>query len=181
MLLVSTNTIRATNQMSEKNAGSYLHFSINTQTYLLRKTSKDRLPLPVVNLDKSSVCGDRKTSFSFWQSEKLEFIYIGSFGLSGVTRIWGPNIGRSRRYRVWSHDETVKEEKMKNKRLEIVTCRLAGGGGGGARARVPIHPPHPPLDPGLHSFIYTIGIKLGIYIQHTNQGLYCINSIVILF
>ena len=29
---------------------------------------------------------------------------------------------------------------MKNKRLEIVTCRLAGGGGGGARARVPPSP-----------------------------------------
>ena len=71
MLLVSTNTIRATNQMSEKNAGSYLHFSIDTQTYLLRKTSKDRLPLPVVNLDKASVCGDRKTSFSFWHKRKI--------------------------------------------------------------------------------------------------------------
>ena len=40
MLLVSTNTIRATNQMSEKNAGSYLHLSVDTQTYLLPKTSK---------------------------------------------------------------------------------------------------------------------------------------------
>ena len=30
MLLVSTNTIRTTNQMAEKNAGSYLHFSIDT-------------------------------------------------------------------------------------------------------------------------------------------------------
>ena len=67
MLLVSTNTIRATNQMSEKNAGSYLHFSVDTQTYLLRKTSKVRLPLPFVNLDKASICGDQKTSFSFWQ------------------------------------------------------------------------------------------------------------------
>ena len=27
MLLVSTNTIRTTNQMSEKNAGSYLHMT----------------------------------------------------------------------------------------------------------------------------------------------------------
>ena len=71
MLLVSTNTIRTTNQMSEKNAGSYLHFSIDTQTYLLRKTSKVRLPLPVVNLDKASVCGDRKTSFNFWQKRKI--------------------------------------------------------------------------------------------------------------
>ena len=75
MLLVSTNTIRTTNQMAEKNADSYLHFSIDTQTYLLRKTSKVRLPLPVVNLDKASICGDRKTSFSFWQKRKIG-IYI---------------------------------------------------------------------------------------------------------
>ena len=67
MLLVSTNTIRTTNQMSEKNAGSYLHFSVDTLTYLLQKTSKVRLPLPVVNLDKASICNDRKTNFSFWQ------------------------------------------------------------------------------------------------------------------
>ena len=76
MLLVRTNTIRATNQMSEKNAGSCLHFSIDTQTYLLRKTSKVRLPLPVVNLDKASVCGDQKTSFSFWQKRKNQNSYI---------------------------------------------------------------------------------------------------------
>ena len=31
------------------------------------KPEKVQLPLPVVNLDKASVCGDRKTSFSFWQ------------------------------------------------------------------------------------------------------------------
>ena len=54
-----------------KYAGSYLHHSINTQTYLLRKTSKDRLLLPVVNLDKASICGYRKTSFSFWQKRKI--------------------------------------------------------------------------------------------------------------
>ena len=71
MLLVSTNTIRATNQMSEKNAGSYLHFLINTKTYLLWKTSNVPLPLPVVNLDKASACGDGKTSFSFWQKRKI--------------------------------------------------------------------------------------------------------------
>ena len=35
---------------------------------------------------------------------------------------------------------------MKNKRLEIVTCRLAGGGGGAGHG--PECPP-PPLDPGL--------------------------------
>ena len=45
----------------------------------------------------------RKQVLAFGKSEKSEFIYIGSFGLSGVTRIWGPNIDRSRWYRVWSH------------------------------------------------------------------------------
>ena len=64
MFLVSTTW--TTNQMSEKYAG------YDTETYLLRKTSKDRLSLPVVNLDKASVCGDRKTSFSFWKKRKLE-------------------------------------------------------------------------------------------------------------
>ena len=103
MLLVSTNTIWATNQMSEKNAGSYLHFSIDTHTYLLRKNSKDRLPLPVLNLDKQASAMIGKQLLAFGKSEKSEFIYIGSFGLSGVTHIWGPNIGRSRRYPVWSH------------------------------------------------------------------------------
>ena len=44
-----------------------------------------------------------KQVWAFGKSEKSEFIYIGSFGLSGLIRIWGPNIGRSRRYRVWSH------------------------------------------------------------------------------
>ena len=44
-----------------------------------------------------------KQVLAFGKSEKSEFIYIGSFGLSGVTRIWGPNISRSRRNRVWSH------------------------------------------------------------------------------
>ena len=44
-----------------------------------------------------------KQVLAFGKSEKSEFIYIGSFGLLGVTRIWGPNIGRSRRNRVRSH------------------------------------------------------------------------------
>ena len=44
-----------------------------------------------------------KQVLAFGKSEKSEFIYIGSFGLSGVTHIWGPNIGRSRRNRVRSH------------------------------------------------------------------------------
>ena len=65
--------------MSEKNAGSYLHFSMDTQTYLLRKTSKVRLPLPVVNLDRASVCGDRKTSFSFWQKRKIKIYTYREF------------------------------------------------------------------------------------------------------
>ena len=53
--------------MSENMLFFYLSCAIDTQTNLLQKTSKDQLPLPVVNLDKTSVCGDRKTSFSFWQ------------------------------------------------------------------------------------------------------------------
>ena len=57
--------------MSEKNLVLiYTSQSIH-KTYLLRKTRKDRSPLPVVNLDKASVCGDRKTSFSFWQKRKI--------------------------------------------------------------------------------------------------------------
>ena len=80
-----------------------IYSSIDTYPYLLRKTSKVRLLLPVVNLDKTSVCGDRKTSFSLWQKRKIGIHIYQSFGLSGVTRIWGPNIGRSRQYRVWSH------------------------------------------------------------------------------
>ena len=48
-------------------SGSLLIFLI----HLLRKTSKVRLPLPVVNLDKASVCGDQETSFSFWQKRKI--------------------------------------------------------------------------------------------------------------
>ena len=67
--------------MSEKNAGSYLHYSIDTYTYLLRK---DQVSLPVVILDKASVCGDRKTSFSFL--EKSEFINIGIFAASSGGR-----------------------------------------------------------------------------------------------
>ena len=47
------------------------------------------------------------------------------------------------------NDETVNEENMKNKRLEIVTCRLAGGGWGEGG-----HGPEcPPLDPGLHVYL----------------------------
>ena len=66
------------------------------------KPVKFDLPLSVVNLDKASaVIG--KQILAFGKSEKSEFIYIGSFGLSGVTRIWGPNNGRSRRNRVRSH------------------------------------------------------------------------------
>ena len=67
MLLVSTNTIRTTNQMSEKMLVLIYTFQSIHILNLLWKTSKDRLPLPVVNLDKASVCGDWKTSFSFRQ------------------------------------------------------------------------------------------------------------------
>ena len=35
------------------------------------KPVKFDLPLSVVNLDKASVCGDRKTSFSFCQKRKI--------------------------------------------------------------------------------------------------------------
>ena len=35
------------------------------------KPVKFDLPLSVVNLDKASVCGDRKTSLSFWQKRKI--------------------------------------------------------------------------------------------------------------
>ena len=44
-----------------------------------------------------------KQVLAFGKSEKSEFIYIGSFGLSGGSHIWGPNIGRSRRGRERSH------------------------------------------------------------------------------
>ena len=47
----------------------------------------------------SAVIG--KQVLAFGKSEKSEFIYIGSFGLSGVTRIWGPNIGLSGVTRIW--------------------------------------------------------------------------------
>ena len=67
------------------------------------KPLKFNLPLSVVNLDKEASAVIGKQVLAFGKSEKSEFIYIGSFGLSGVTRIWGPNIGRSRRNCVRSH------------------------------------------------------------------------------
>ena len=88
MLLAST--IRATNQMSKNIPGTYLHYSIDAQTNLLQKTSKDLLLLPVVNLDKASVCGDRKTSFSCWQKQKFgihtyrEFRSVGRVSYLGA-------------------------------------------------------------------------------------------------
>ena len=60
-----------------------------------------KFDLPLSIKEVSAVIG--KQVLAFGKSEKSEFIYIGSFGLSGVTRIWGPNIGRSRRNRVRSH------------------------------------------------------------------------------
>ena len=68
------------------------------KTYLLRKTSKDRLLLPVVNLDKASVCGDWKTSFSFWQKRKIGIHIYREFRSVGRDSYLGSNIGRSRQY-----------------------------------------------------------------------------------
>ena len=67
---------------------------------LLRKTSKVRLPLPVVNLDRASVCGDQKTSFSFWQKQKIRIHIYREFWSVRHDSFWGPNISRSRRYLV---------------------------------------------------------------------------------
>ena len=39
---------------------------------------------------KQASADDQKTSFSFDKSKNSEFIYIGSFSLSGGIRIWGP-------------------------------------------------------------------------------------------
>ena len=63
-----------------------------------------------------------KQVLAFGKSKKSEFIYIGSFVLSGVTRIWGPNIGRSRRYRVWSHVCKYMEFFSSATRWSIPTC-----------------------------------------------------------
>ena len=58
---------------------------------------KVRLPLPVVNLDKASVCGDRKTSFSFWQKRKIvihiyrEFRSVGRDSYLGGPISVGPD------------------------------------------------------------------------------------------
>ena len=66
MLLVST--IRSTNQMSDNMLVLiYTIQSIHTLTCCRKTRGK---------------------------SEKLQFIDIGSFGLSGGNRIWRPNIGR---------------------------------------------------------------------------------------
>ena len=72
MLLVSTDTIRTTNQMAKKKmlVLIYTSQSIHRLT-CCGKPVKFDLPLSVVNLDKASVCGDRKTSFSFWQKRKI--------------------------------------------------------------------------------------------------------------
>ena len=91
MLLVSA--IRATNQMSESMLILIYATQIDTQTYLLRTTSKDRLPLPVVNLDKASVW---KTSLSFWQMRKIRIHMYREFRTVGQDSYLGANIGRSR-------------------------------------------------------------------------------------
>ena len=90
--------------MSEKYAGSYLHYSIDTETYLLRKTRKDRLSLPVVNLDKASICSDRKTSFSFWQKRKIGIRREGIKGgtiSGGLCQIGRDHMYAFRRSRPW--------------------------------------------------------------------------------
>ena len=72
MLLVSTNKIRTTNQMSEKKLLVLIYISqLIHRLTCCGKPVKFDLPLSVVNLDKASVCGDRKTSFSFWKKRKI--------------------------------------------------------------------------------------------------------------
>ena len=67
------------------------------------KTSKVRLPLPVVNLDKASICSDRKTSFSFWQKRKVgihiyrEFRPVGRDSHLGAQNL-GDDIGSDHMY-----------------------------------------------------------------------------------
>ena len=50
--------------------------------------------LPVVKLDKASVCGDRKKSSAIGKSEKLEFINIGIFAALSRGRKGKRHIGR---------------------------------------------------------------------------------------
>ena len=75
----------------------YTSQSIHRLTYC-GKTSKVRLPLPVVNLDKASVCGDRKTSFSFKQKRKIgihiyrEFRSLRHDSYLGAQYRWVPTI-----------------------------------------------------------------------------------------
>ena len=64
MLLVSTT--QAANQMFEN-------------MLVLIYTTQSIHRLPVVNLDKASICGDRKTSFSFWQKRKIGNLYISGY------------------------------------------------------------------------------------------------------
>ena len=84
------------------------------QTYLLRKTSKDRLSLPVVNLDKARVSDkfeflpDRsavieKQVLAFGKSEKSELINIGIFAASSGGRKGRRHIGRFTPDRERSH------------------------------------------------------------------------------
>ena len=60
------------------------------------KPVKFDLPLSVVNLDKA-VCGDRKTSFSFWQKRKIgihiyrEFRSVGRDSYLGAHILVGPD------------------------------------------------------------------------------------------
>ena len=90
--------------MSENYAGSYLHYN----RYIdlpVAKTSKDRVSLPVVNLDKaiqaSAVIG--KQVLAFGKSEKSEFINIGIFAASSGGHKGRRHIGRFTPDRERSH------------------------------------------------------------------------------
>ena len=72
----------------------------------------------------SAVIG--KQVLAFGKSEKLKFIYIGSFDLSDVTLILGPNIGRSQRYRVWSHVWGRLSSNYADAQVVIRLCGCAG-------------------------------------------------------
>ena len=82
MLLVSTNIIRTTNQMSEK-----MLVLIYTSQSIHRLTCWGK---PVkFDLDKASVCGDRKTSFSFWQKRKIRIDIYREFRSVGLDSYLG--------------------------------------------------------------------------------------------
>ena len=74
----------------------------------------------------------RKQVLAFGKSEKSEFIYIGSFGLSGVTRIWGPisvgpdDIGSDHMYahNICFYGELKRENEPRyEKNLSYAICK----------------------------------------------------------